>query len=202
MPCGTVYDRRLYWKTLWRERNYPFALNIVPILKDNDDQGKIGRIVLDLGCSCNPVSNWLDLSKHRRVLLDVSCHVHDLGKLSDSPVTVECDLCEFHKGAPDYKAYQETLKKARIFTFDAVIAADNLINYIPWKSVFKMLHRDLRNRGLVFICFGVDVGRGAAFHPERPASTREVLDYFTGDLGYRCLEVCGGERCFGIVLEK
>ncbi|MCP4693396.1 MAG: DUF2461 domain-containing protein [Desulfobacterales bacterium] len=202
MPCGTVYDRRLYWKSLWRRRSYPFALNIVPILKDNDDQGKIGRMVLDLGCSRDPVSNWLDLSRHGRVLLDVSCHVRDLFDLPDAPATVECDLCEFHENAPDYKAYREALEKAGVTLFDAVISADNLINYIPWRSVFRMIHRDIRNQGLVFVCFGVGVGRGEAFHPERPFSTREVLDFFTNDLSYRCLEACGGSKCYGLVLEK
>jgi hypothetical protein len=202
MPSGTVYDRRLYWKSLWRHRNYPFALNIVPLLKDNDDQGKIGRVILDLGCSCNPVSNWLDLSKHQRVLLDVSCYVQNLENLPDSPVTVECDLCEFYEGTPDYNAYRQALEKANISMFDAVISADNLINYIPWRTVFRMIHRDLRNRGLLFICFGVGVGRGEAFHPDRPTSTSEVRDFFTDELGYRCLEYCGGRRCYGIVLKK
>jgi len=202
MSPGIVYDRRLYWNSLWHQKSYPFALNIVPLLRYNDDQGKIGRVVLDLGCSSNPVSNWLDLSKHRRVLLDVSCHVRDLGDLPDAPVTVACDLCLFQEGHPDYKAYRETLKRACIFKFDAVISADNLINYIPWRSVFRLIHRDLRNRGLLFICFGVDVGRGEAFHRERPSSTREVLDFFTEDLGCRCLEDCGERNGYGIVLEK
>ncbi len=136
------------------------------------------------------------------MLLDISCHVHDLVDLPGSPVTAACDLCEFREDAPDYRAYREALEKARISRFDAVISADNLINYIPWKSVFRMIHRDVRSKGLLFICFGVDVGRGEAFHTERPFSTRHVLEFFTDDLQYKCMEACGGKKCYGLVLEK
>ena len=197
MTSGTVYDRRIYWKSLWGGNSYPFALNIVPILKDYEDRGKIVRVVLDLGCCCDPILNWLDLLKHRRVLLYVSALVRDLASLPDSPVTVECDLCDFRESGADYNACCDALKYTDICKPDAVISADNLINHIPWISVFRFIHRDLQSKGLLFICFGVGVGRGEAFHKERPSSTREVHDFFTEDLGYRCLEECGGERGYG-----
>jgi len=81
-------------------------------------------------------------------------------------------------------------------------AADNLLNYIPWRSVFKRIDHDLKKNGLIFLCFGINVGRGEAFHIDRPDSLQEVISFFTAKLSYKILEACGQEACFGLVLEK
>ncbi|MCG8633314.1 MAG: hypothetical protein MI863_05765 [Desulfobacterales bacterium] len=202
MTRGTVYDRRLYWKKLWKKRNYPFALNMVPMIVDYDRQGRIGPLVLDLGCSCIPVSNWLDLSRCKRILLDVSPHVHDLSELPDSPLTVECDLCAFDYGSKGFAAFERTIARAGTEKIDTIIAADNLINYIPWASVFETLDRYLKINGLVFICFGLNIGRGEAFHSRRPFSPGSVIEFFEKKINYDVLEYGTQKGCHGLVLRK
>lgn len=202
MTSGTVYDRRLYWKSLWRRRSHPYGLNMVPTIVDYDREGKIGKFVLELGCSCNPVTNWLNLSQHRRILLDVSSEVHTLATMNDTPLAIECDLCEFNHDSNDYKTFQKTLDKYGINRFNAIIAADNLLNYIPWRSVFTNLNPYLLNSGLLFLCFGIGVGRGEAFHKERPDSSRQVFHFFVDNLGYRLLEYGTQKDCHGYVLKK
>ena len=200
MTKGKVYDRRLYWDNLWKERNYPFALNMVPLIVDYDRRGEIGPLVLDLGCSCSPVTNWLDLSRSRRILLDVSRHVRDLSDLPDSPLTVESDLCAFEEHSRDLKAFERIL--GRTAGLDTIVSADNLINYIPWHSVFTQLDRHLKQNGLVILCFGVNIGRGEAFHSQRPGSAAEVKDFFSKKLGYRILETGSQKGCHGFIFRK
>lgn len=202
MICARVYDRQLYWNGLWRKRNYPFALNLVPNLVAFDRLGKIGPVVLDLGCSCNPVTNWLNVLNHKRILLDISEDVHDLSELADSPLTVSCDLCEFERDTKSFRAFEKTLRKSGEAGLDAIVSADNLINYIPWRPVFKTLDTYLKDNGLVFLCFGVNVGRGEAFHPERPTAPASVLFFFRDELGYRMKDYGSQKGCHGIVFQK
>ncbi len=202
MTCGIVYNRKIYWEGQWKRKNYPFALNMVPILKEYDNKGEIGRDVIELGCSFNPASNWLDQSKHKRILLDISSYVHRLSDLPDNPIPIECDLCDFQKTSQNYRIYKKALQNTRIIQFNAVIAADNIINYIPWKQVFRILDTDIKKNGLVFVCFGIDIGRRGAFHPHIPRSTTDVIQFFTNDLGYETMDACGCNECFGLVMQK
>lgn len=175
---------------------------MVPTLVEFDREGRIGPFVLDLGCSCNPVSNWLELSNRSRILLDVSAHVHELATLPDAPITIECDLCEFERTTADFKTFEEIFRKTGAKKLDAIIAADNLINYIPWCTVFTVLDSYLQKEGFVFLCFGINIGRGEAFHIERPNSPLQVIEFFTKNLGYTLVEHGSQKDCHGLVYKK
>jgi hypothetical protein len=202
MTCARVYDRRRYWSALWRKRDYPFALNLVPMLVEFDRQGMIGPLVLDLGCSCNPVTNWLNMSEHKRILLDISEDIPELAELGDGALTACCDLCTFTRHTADFQVFAETFQKTGATGLDAIISADNLINYIPWQPVFTILDEYLKNSGLVFLCFGINIGRGEAFHPDRPATSADVLSFFQDELGYRIVQYGSQKECYGVALQK
>ncbi len=170
------------WDEVW-EHSIEFPDFVSSVFQEYDSKGNIGGVVLDAGCGPVPLSNKIDLKRHKRILLDQHKDIQRLRGCTDSPLTVDVLL----DGKQDSK-YQDTLSQMEAMVgyrgVDAIILS-NIINYFDsWQEVFDFLDQDFRSPGMVFVSFGIDTGRPKKFSQNRPKTFEEVSEFLTQTLGY------------------
>ena len=152
--------------------------------------------VLIMGCGHKPTSTEL-IREHRIILTDISEKVCELCT-SPNVTTIECDLILFATRPPPLYAHALAAVGGSLDT----IVASNVINYLPWKDVFRSINQDLKRGGLFFLEYEIDRGFKAAFHRSRPLNYNSVIAFFEDTVRHKIIEINKREKESMVLVSK
>jgi hypothetical protein len=189
-----VYDHKKFWTAVWGKKDYP--CRIASFIRKYDLQEAIGTNVLIMGCGHKPTSTEL-IREHRIILTDISEKVCELCT-SPNVTTIECDLILFATRPPPLYAQALAAVGGSLDT----IVASNVINYLPWKDVFRSINQDLKRGGLFFLEYEIDRGFKAAFHRSRPLNYNSVIAFFEDTVRHKIIEINKREKESMVLVSK
>lgn len=163
-----------YW-SMYKEK-------FVVILKEMSADGRMGEVVLDVGSGSEPVIGNLP-GEHKLIFLDTA-----------RTRTGEVDGRLYMRGDIDdiaLKKYDSKRAAVQIAHFlglnvrevrqnpaviDTVVMSD-ILNYLDWRKAVAFLTIFLKPDGRIAIFNKPGRGKSWLFHPQRPQTTQEVVEF-------------------------
>src|SRR3989344_133114 len=174
------------WETHWGDKyNEKFKQALKRKIIDLDIEGKIGETVLDLGCGANPVSDGLTRPGRRIVLVDNSSKVHRLKHQNRYSVQYNLDRIADERFSNELQGLLGVSPRG---IFDSVIISD-VLNYIDWKKVLKILIPFMKKGGRLIVNNMPDQGYQKDFSPQRPRDNLEIIQFIQQEMNCHIEEI-------------
>lgn len=173
--------RELTWESEWGTTYDPSwkKEDLEPVLRDLDRDGKIGRLVVDVGAGAHPVSASLQRSGRKIVEIDIAAReqghgrfqlAYDIGKIDDGSMATSRALWRAAKYA------EEDLRQASRERVDTIICSE-ILNYVDAVYVLSRLASYLKPGGR-FVIFNMANRGFTDLFSERKFATDEQLRAF------------------------
>jgi len=174
----TAAEAKDGWDVHWGEKyTEEFKAKIRERLVEMEREGRIGGMVMDIGCGKYPLIADLTC---RKVLVDKEERVKDLADVNTVPIC--WDVGDF--GSPAFTEQLEKVMGENIEKLSAAVMVD-ILNYKPidWRKLLFNLKEFMKPGGMIFISNMPGYGYSEEFSPARPRNNLEIVQFLQESLG-------------------
>ena len=144
-------DRIKGWNNFFSRLDYPLSYSMKSIIKEY--QHMINGNIIEIACGMHPLSDHIDITNKKRVLVDIINLEKKLEPMEDNPILVCADLYLYNNFKEQNHPYNVALENIG-GSYDSLIIGSG-INYFPWEDAFNVLLEDMNPSGLVFLHTGI-----------------------------------------------